>query len=384
MVFRRIAMRPGVRFLLTGVVAAAILFAAVQPAHAEARVHIVQPGDNLFRIALKYGVTVEAIQAANGLTDVTIYVGQVLVIPDSGAPPVPAATQPASAPPSAAPPAAPPADGVHVVQPGETLFRIGLKYNVSWTAIQSANGLAGTKIYAGQRLVIPGASAAPAQSPPPEATPTPPPAAPTETPPPTDTPAPAPTDTPAPAAGNVVHTVQAGETLFKIGLKYNISWTAIQAANGLADTRIYTGQSLVIPDAASAPQSAPEVAAPAPPPGSGKRFVVDLSEQRLYAYEGDTLVRTTLVSTGTWRYPTVTGTYSVYLRYVSADMRGPGYYLPNVPYVMYFYKGYGLHGTYWHNNFGTPMSHGCVNMPTAEAEWAYFWSDYGTPVIVQP
>lgn len=47
-------------------------------------------------------------------------------------------------------------------------------------------------------------------------------------------------------------------------------------------------------------------------------------------------------------------------------MTGPGYDLPNVPYTMYFYQGYGLHGTYWHNNFGTPMSHGCVNMPTPE------------------
>jgi len=50
---------------------------------------------------------------------------------------------------------------------------------------------------------------------------------------------------------------------------------------------------------------------------------------------------------------------------------------------MYFYQSYGLHGTYWHHNFGTPMSHGCVNMPTDEAEWAFYWSDYGTPVIVQ-
>jgi lipoprotein-anchoring transpeptidase ErfK/SrfK len=124
-------------------------------------------------------------------------------------------------------------------------------------------------------------------------------------------------------------------------------------------------------------------AAPAVNP-DGKRFLVVLSQQMLYAYEGDTLVRSTKVSTGTWRTPTVTGTYHIYLRYTSARMRGPGYDLPNVPYVMYFYKGYGMHGTYWHNNFGTPMSHGCVNMPTSEAEWAYYWSDYGTPVVVVP
>jgi len=60
-------------------------------------------------------------------------------------------------------------------------------------------------------------------------------------------------------------------------------------------------------------------------------------------------------------------------------MSGPGYYLPNVPYVMYFYKGYSLHGTYWHNNFGTPMSHGCVNMRTEEAKWLFEWTTPAVP-----
>ena len=63
-------------------------------------------------------------------------------------------------------------------------------------------------------------------------------------------------------------------------------------------------------------------------------------------------------------------------------MAGPGYYLPNVPYTMYFYQGYGLHGTYWHHNFGTPMSHGCVNLATPDAEWLYNWASVGTLVNV--
>jgi lipoprotein-anchoring transpeptidase ErfK/SrfK len=50
---------------------------------------------------------------------------------------------------------------------------------------------------------------------------------------------------------------------------------------------------------------------------------------------------------------------------------------------MYFYRGYSFHGTYWHNNFGFPMSHGCVNMPTPEAEWLYNFAEVGTPVHVQ-
>jgi len=322
---------------------------------------------------------VEAIQAANGLTSNTIYVGQVLIIPDPNAPAAPPAQAAAQA-------AAPqPANGVHIVQRGETLFKIGLKYNVSWTAIQQANGLVGTNIYAGQQLIIPNAANAPAPTDP-APTPDPGQATPAPATSPLDTAAqatlpPAPTAAPASGTGTV-HIVQSGETLFKIGLKYNVSWTAIQSANGLADTRIYTGQQLTIPDAAGVSPTTLAVA-PAPPSGDGKRFLVDLSEQRLYAYEGDTLVRTTLVSTGIWKYPTVVGTFHIYLRYVAADMRGADYFLPDVPYVMYFYQSYGLHGTYWHHNFGTPMSHGCVNMPTEEAEWAYYWSDYGTPVIVQ-
>jgi lipoprotein-anchoring transpeptidase ErfK/SrfK len=129
---------------------------------------------------------------------------------------------------------------------------------------------------------------------------------------------------------------------------------------------------------------------PAPPsfsynPTGGERWIdIDLSQQRLYAYEGDTLIASFVVSTGTAQYPTVTGRFRIYVKYVSANMSGPGYYLPNVPYTMYFYQGYGIHGTYWHNNFGTPMSHGCVNMRTSDAAWLFEWASVGTPVVVHP
>lgn len=109
---------------------------------------------------------------------------------------------------------------------------------------------------------------------------------------------------------------------------------------------------------------------------------VDLTLQRAYAYEGTDRVRTFVVSTGTWLHPTVTGQYYVYVRYESAPMSGPDYYLPGVPYIMYFYDGYALHGTYWHSNFGTPMSHGCVNMKTEDAEWVFYWSSIGTLVNI--
>ena len=109
---------------------------------------------------------------------------------------------------------------------------------------------------------------------------------------------------------------------------------------------------------------------------------VDLSQQIVYAYEGDQIVTSFLVSTGTWAHPTVTGEFHIYVKYLYADMRGPGYNLPDVPYTMYFYDGYALHGTYWHHNFGTPMSHGCVNLETSDAEWLYNFSDVGTLVYV--
>jgi hypothetical protein len=117
--------------------------------------------------------------------------------------------------------------------------------------------------------------------------------------------------------------------------------------------------------------------------GNGERWIdVDLSRQMLFAYEGDVVVNSFLVSTGTWQTPTVTGQYHVYIKLRYADMSGPGYYLPDVPYVMYFYKDYGLHGTYWHHNFGTPMSHGCVNLQTDDAGWVFNWASVGTLVNV--
>jgi len=120
----------------------------------------------------------------------------------------------------------------------------------------------------------------------------------------------------------------------------------------------------------------------APQPGEGRWIDVDLSDQVVYAYEGDVIVNTFIVSTGTWLHPTVTGQFYIYVKYVYADMAGPGYYLPDVPYVMYFYDGYGLHGTYWHNNFGTPMSHGCINFSIPDAEWLFYWADVGTLVNI--
>lgn len=115
-----------------------------------------------------------------------------------------------------------------------------------------------------------------------------------------------------------------------------------------------------------------------------KTIHVDLSTQTLTAYENGKEIMRTLVSTGKWGR-TPTGTFKVWGKFRFTKMSGGSgstyYYLPNVPYVMFFSnsqvaagRGFSLHGTYWHNNFGYPMSHGCVNMRTTDAGVIFDWS----------
>lgn len=122
--------------------------------------------------------------------------------------------------------------------------------------------------------------------------------------------------------------------------------------------------------------------------GESDRWIeVNLTQQRLYAWEGNNQVYSFLISSGKWA-PTPTGNFAIWTKLTSTTMAGGSralgtyYYLPNVPCTMYFYKGYGLHGTYWHNNFGQPMSHGCVNMRTSEACTLFNWASVGTRVNV--
>lgn len=119
------------------------------------------------------------------------------------------------------------------------------------------------------------------------------------------------------------------------------------------------------------------------PPNDGSRWIeVDISEQTLRAWEGDQLVFETLVSTGRPETPTVAGTFAVQSKLDSQRMRGPGYDLPDVPAVMYFFLNYAIHGAYWHDDFGQVMSHGCVNMEPDEAAFLFQWAEIGTPVHV--
>lgn len=127
-------------------------------------------------------------------------------------------------------------------------------------------------------------------------------------------------------------------------------------------------------------------------PTTTKRIVVDRSEQMLYAYEGDTLFMTATTSTGLKTTPTPRGVFTIYKKTPSRYMQGPlpninsdDYYdLPGVPWNLYFTEGGAvIHGAYWHNAFGTPYSHGCVNLTVAEAYTLYTWADVGSNVTVQ-
>jgi hypothetical protein len=105
-----------------------------------------------------------------------------------------------------------------------------------------------------------------------------------------------------------------------------------------------------------------------------KWIEVDVTKQRVTAWEGNVPVMTFLSSTGLPNTPTVLGQYNIYWKLESTLMTGPGYYLPDVPYTMYFYGGYALHGAYWHDNFGQPMSHGCVNLCNENAKALFEWA----------
>lgn len=368
---------------------AGVLLTAQGLAVAQNSTYVVQPGDNLFRIAVQYGVTVNQLAQVNNIANTwQIYAGQTLIIPGPEAAPLTVA-------------AAAPVDNVvtydggtplyHTVRRGDNLVDIARRYNLTPDQLAEMNNITNPNvIYAGQELlvgmqmgtgaVVPLVVAGEAAT------------------------APAGELLAAPVAETYTggetqvleqrHTVQPGEYLSQIAVRYGVPWTAIAQANSIynPDT-VFAGQSLVIPGAAQTIGADGQIlvtygldyipAAPPAPTGIGREILVDLSDSRVYAYENGILVRNVIASMGRAATPTVQGDFTVQRKYVSQAMTGPGYYLPDVPYILYFFQGYALHGTYWHNNFGQPMSHGCVNLQTHEAEWFFAWADVGTPVRVQ-
>ena len=115
---------------------------------------------------------------------------------------------------------------------------------------------------------------------------------------------------------------------------------------------------------------------------SGRWVAVDLYEQTLVAYEDDTPVYATLISSGLPTHETNQGMFNVWASLPADGMSGAAgapsaYALQSVPWVMYFDGGISLHGTYWHDLFGYRQSHGCVNLSVSDARWLFYWLHEG-------
>ena len=367
------------------------------PVESSGITHKVQSGEALGTIARDYGVSLVDLQSLNGLWTSIIYVGQKLDIPAGGKPPKVENKPPEPPPPvetsvSSTPvrdPAPAPEATTHTVQAGETLFRIAKRYGVSLDALIRANGIADvTRIHSGLVLRLndlansaPQAASQPAPGSPPA-------------------PGQAAAQPPAPAPAPVHHgdreryIVRRGDFLTQLGIDLNTSWIALARLNQIADpNRLNVGSTLLIPKREDVELYDPKYAAwkyfdmiahqPGPRVGAGREIVIVLGTQSAYAYENGVLQKAARVSAGKRATPTIKGDHKIWLKRRSQTMSGPGYSLDNVEWVMYFYKDYAIHGAWWHMNFGTPMSHGCVNLTNEDAQWFYNFASIGTPVYVR-
>jgi LysM repeat protein len=316
---------------------------AAPPGHPQGQAgttHVVKPGENLFRIALRYSTTVDAVMAANGLTNRRlIHVGQRLLIARGAA-----ASAPSGRPASAA--------GTYVVKRGDTLSAIGLRYGVTVWAIVQANGLSSANlIFAGQQLVIPGAAgSAPAA--------------------------------PASAQGNT-YVVRRGDNLSRIARRFGTTAAVLARLNGIANpSLIYAGQVLRLPGTATAPAQA----------GGGKRILINLTKQRLYAYAGDQLVYSFVISSGAPPYLTRTGQFRVQSKIPKAYGSAWRIWMPH--WLGIYWAGSvenGIHAlpilsngqTLWAGYLGRPVSYGCVVLGTDDAQRLYKWAEIGTPVSIR-
>ncbi len=166
-----------------------------------------------------------------------------------------------------------------------------------------------------------------------------------------------------------------GAGIFSTGVALTLanmfSWTPPIAADRHADTA----------QATSAANKSTKVSKRKP--NSSTRWIeIDLSDQHLKAWEGKKVVYAFRTSTGKRSTPTPVGKFRINSKYRTSRMRGRGYDIANVPYTMYFYQGYAIHGAFWHKRFGTPVSHGCINLPVSQARKLYNWADTGTLVVV--
>ncbi len=302
-------------------------------------VHIVREGETLSAIAAKYSVTVADIVKANGLANPDfIWVGQRIRIPKSSdeADPTPQAEE------------------TYIVKPGDNLTLIALRHHVSLEALAAANDLADwDMIYVGERLKIPGTGEKKKDE-----------------------------DPASPAPDSTHYVVHPGDTLSAIASRFGVDMETLAAINGIDNPSfIYVGQVLTIPG------SAPKVQ-----PSGPKKIVVDVSSQRMYVYQGNTLLYVWVVSTGragSTRY----GTFHVQSKVRNAYGSTWNIWMPY--WLGIYWAGpieNGIHGQpinpdgsiVWAGWLGRPITFGCVMLRTDHARWLYNWADIGTPVIIRP
>ncbi len=363
----------------------AALLLTTRTSHAQSNSHTVQPGESLSAIARTYGTDVATLMRINGISDANlIRSGQKLAVPggplgsgagriigemESDAPLLNAGEE----------------TRIYVTQPGDTLSTIAVRIGTTAARLAELNQRSPSeRLHVGEALRVPVT---------------------------VNTDFLVPVDDAIPAAGKYyVHVVAEGESLSAIAAAYGSSVRQILKTNEFdSANQVKPDMRIVVP-----PPSFAELFANVPMgdsgvpeypvvPTDGKWISVDLNYQRAYAWEGNRLIKKFAISSGKSRTPTVTGDFRIWAKTPSQTMEGGSraagdyYNLPNVQWVQYFYQDYSFHGAYWHNNFGVPMSHGCVNMTNADAKWLYEWasptvtdfkwhvtekSDPGTLVIV--
>lgn len=173
-------------------------------------------------------------------------------------------------------------------------------------------------------------------------------------------------------------TAPVGEKPSLKGWNFNLGLPILAALAGLA----LLLPSPVMAQANPLTKSSPRVAMTSLKQSQDRWLEVDLTRQRLIAWEGKTPVRAVIISSGKAATPTLTGVFEIQSKHRVARMQGDDYDIPDVPHTMYYSGGYAIHGAYWHKRFGTPVSHGCVNVAPDHAGWFFSWASLGTPVVV--
>lgn len=327
------------------------LFGLTQTASAHEGPHItVQPGDSLSEIAQRNNTDVATLRRLNNLESAdSIRIGALLALPG---------VEEATAPLEDVVPDQPSNSVRYIVQAGDTLSEIARQHGIplAWLVDTNRISLAQT-LTINQELWIPNKQSS----------------------------------TKEPLV--IEHIVQNGEHLGSIAQQYGLSVAELVLKNRLSNSNLIApGQRLLIGDTDALDERfvaqeqerrerlIQSIGLFESPPITEKWIDVDLGNQTVTAYEGAVPVNHFIISSGLPGTPTVTGEFRIWAKTSIQDMYGGNrasgdyYYLEDVQWVQYFFEDYAFHATYWHNNFGQPMSRGCINMRTEDAKWLFDWA----------